>query len=160
MSPITGLLPGHPAESLRPRLRRDRHDPAGQTSQIHRNPRTTLDGASTLEQEQAQLFASTATARKAEPVAAQQPSRGQRRVDHVALAAAALLAPWPLALPDRDASQLEEADEPSPVAAAALDGEGGHAELQRPGEQSAIAGLGCCDLAAAELRAEPIESNR
>src|SRR5207244_992787 len=42
MSPITGLLPGHPAESLRPRLRRDRHDPAGRTSQIHRNPRTTL----------------------------------------------------------------------------------------------------------------------
>src|SRR5438445_1664017 len=41
MSPITGLLPGHPAESLRPRLRRDRHDPTGRTSQIHRNPRTT-----------------------------------------------------------------------------------------------------------------------
>src|SRR5712691_11582255 len=41
MSPITGLLPGRPAESLRPRLRRDRHDPAGRTSQIHRNPRTT-----------------------------------------------------------------------------------------------------------------------
>jgi hypothetical protein len=35
------LLPGRPAESLRPRLRRDRHDPAGRTSQIHRNPRTT-----------------------------------------------------------------------------------------------------------------------
>src|SRR5437867_224174 len=43
MSPITGLLPGHPAESLRPRLHRDRHDPAGRTSQIHRNPRTTGD---------------------------------------------------------------------------------------------------------------------
>src|SRR6266542_1682557 len=42
MSPITGLLPGRPAESLRPRLRRDRHDPAGRTSQIHRNPRTTF----------------------------------------------------------------------------------------------------------------------
>src|SRR6266545_8266626 len=41
MSPIMGLLPGHPAESLRPRLRRDRHDPAGRTSRIHRNPRTT-----------------------------------------------------------------------------------------------------------------------
>src|SRR6266545_7005082 len=41
MSPITGLLPGRPAESLRPRLRRDRHDTAGRTSQIHRNPRTT-----------------------------------------------------------------------------------------------------------------------
>src|SRR5213592_1232229 len=41
MSPITGLLPGRPPESLRPRLRRDRHDPAGRTSQIHRNPRTT-----------------------------------------------------------------------------------------------------------------------
>src|SRR5213593_4053734 len=41
MSPITGLLPGRPTESLRPRLRRDRHDPAGRTSQIHRNPRTT-----------------------------------------------------------------------------------------------------------------------
>src|SRR6266851_2378194 len=43
MSPITGLLPGRPTESLRSRLRRDRHDPAGRTSQIHRNPRTTLD---------------------------------------------------------------------------------------------------------------------
>src|SRR6266851_150507 len=41
MSPITGLLPGRPTESLRPRLHRDRHDPAGRTSQIHRNPRTT-----------------------------------------------------------------------------------------------------------------------
>jgi putative transposase len=41
MSPITGLLPGRPAETHRPRLRRDRHDPAGRTSQIHRNPRTT-----------------------------------------------------------------------------------------------------------------------
>ena len=41
MSPIMGLLPGRPAESLRPRLRRDRPDPAGRTSQIHRNPRTT-----------------------------------------------------------------------------------------------------------------------
>jgi len=48
MSPITGLLPGRPAESLRPRLRRDRHDPAGRTSQIHRNPRTT-NGERTLE---------------------------------------------------------------------------------------------------------------
>ena len=37
-----GLLPGRPPESLRPRLRRDRHDPAGRTSQIHRNPRTTV----------------------------------------------------------------------------------------------------------------------
>src|SRR6266540_1759437 len=45
MSPITGLLPGRPAESLRPRLRRDRHDPAGRTRQIHRNPRTTRAGA-------------------------------------------------------------------------------------------------------------------
>src|SRR5712691_4651233 len=42
MSPITGLLPGRPTESLRPRLRRDRHDPVGRTSQIHRNPRTTV----------------------------------------------------------------------------------------------------------------------
>src|SRR5438093_8085979 len=43
MSPIMGLLPGRPAESLRPRLRRDRHDPTGRTSRIHRNPRTTAD---------------------------------------------------------------------------------------------------------------------
>jgi transposase InsO family protein len=35
------LLPGRPTESLRPRLRRDRPDPVGRTSQIHRNPRTT-----------------------------------------------------------------------------------------------------------------------
>src|SRR6266498_1378104 len=41
MSPIMGLLPGRPAESLLSRLRRDRHDPAGRTSRIHRNPRTT-----------------------------------------------------------------------------------------------------------------------
>src|SRR5215210_7758267 len=41
MSPIMGLLPGRPTESLRPRLRRDRPDPVGRTSQIHRNPRTT-----------------------------------------------------------------------------------------------------------------------
>src|SRR5712691_11600988 len=42
MSPIMGLLPGHPTESLRSRLRRDRPDPVGRTSQIHRNPRTTV----------------------------------------------------------------------------------------------------------------------
>src|SRR6266498_3053683 len=41
MSPIIGLLPGRPTESLRSRLRRDRPDPVGRTSQIHRNPRTT-----------------------------------------------------------------------------------------------------------------------
>src|SRR6266498_1914144 len=41
MSPIMGLLPGRPTESLRSRLRRDRPDPVGRTSQIHRNPRTT-----------------------------------------------------------------------------------------------------------------------
>src|SRR5262249_20240085 len=35
------LLPGRPARSLRPRLRREPHDRAGQTSRIHRNPRTT-----------------------------------------------------------------------------------------------------------------------
>jgi transposase len=38
-----GLLPGRPTESLRPRLRHDRPDPVGRTSQIHRNPRTTVD---------------------------------------------------------------------------------------------------------------------
>jgi hypothetical protein len=43
MSPITGLLPGRPTEPIRPRLRRDRPDPVGRTSQIHRNPRTTAD---------------------------------------------------------------------------------------------------------------------
>src|SRR6266700_785188 len=42
MSPIMGLLPGRPTESLRSRLRRDRPDPVGRTSQIHRNPRTTV----------------------------------------------------------------------------------------------------------------------
>src|SRR6266540_1868677 len=42
MSPIMGLLPGRPTESLRPWLRRDRPDPVGRTSQIHRNPRTTV----------------------------------------------------------------------------------------------------------------------
>ena len=45
MSPITGLLPGRPTESLRPRLHRDRPDPVGRTSQIHRNPRTTSAAA-------------------------------------------------------------------------------------------------------------------
>src|SRR6266702_3429627 len=49
MSPIMGLLPGRPPESLRPRLRRDRHDPAGRTSRIHRNPRTTAGGISVVE---------------------------------------------------------------------------------------------------------------
>jgi hypothetical protein len=39
-----------------------------------------------------------------------------------------LLATRPLALPDRNAGTLEEADKPGAVAAAALDGEGGHAE--------------------------------
>jgi hypothetical protein len=103
-------------------------------AQLVEGGRARLDGASTLEQEQAQLFTPSAAARKAEPVAGQQPSRGQRRVDQIALAAAALPATGPLALPDCDARQLEEADQPRPVAAAALDGEGGQAELQRPGE--------------------------
>jgi transposase len=42
MSPIMGLLPGRSTESLLSQLRRDRHDPAGRTSRIHRNPRTTV----------------------------------------------------------------------------------------------------------------------
>src|SRR5438045_9678232 len=37
-----GLLPGRPAGSRPPRLRYDRHGPAGRTSRIHRNPRTTV----------------------------------------------------------------------------------------------------------------------
>ena len=41
-----GLLPGRPPGSLLTRLRRDRHDPGGRTSQIHRNPRTTKRVAS------------------------------------------------------------------------------------------------------------------
>jgi hypothetical protein len=43
-----GLLPGRPAESLLSRLRRDRHDPTGRTSRIHRNPRTTVAGPAPL----------------------------------------------------------------------------------------------------------------
>src|SRR5207245_1335941 len=43
--PSSVLLPGRPTESLRSRLRRDRPDPVGRTSQIHRNPRTTASGA-------------------------------------------------------------------------------------------------------------------
>jgi hypothetical protein len=65
-----------------------------------------------------------------------------------------------LALPDRDVSALQKADEPRPVAAAAFDNEGWQAELQRPGERRAIPTLARLDLAALELRAEPIESDR
>jgi hypothetical protein len=65
-----------------------------------------------------------------------------------------------LALPDSDASQLEEADESGAVAAAAFDREGGHAQLQRPVEQAALAGFRRYDLTAVELGAEPVERDR
>ena len=39
--PSSGLLPGRPTDSLLTRPRRDRPEPVGRTSQIHRNPRTT-----------------------------------------------------------------------------------------------------------------------
>src|SRR6266568_3066261 len=48
MSPLMGLLPGRPTESLRSRLRRDRPDPVGRTSQIPRNPRTTFLAVDTV----------------------------------------------------------------------------------------------------------------
>src|SRR5207248_1800833 len=66
----------------------------------------------------------------------------------------------PLALPDRNAGTREETDKPGPVAAATFDGEDGHAELQRPAEQRAVPGLARLDLAAVELGAEPINSDR
>jgi hypothetical protein len=86
--------------------------------------------------------------------------RRQRRIDQIALATSALLATGSLALRDGDAGQLKAADKPGTVAAAALNGEGGHAELQRPTQQRAIASLIRLDLAAIELRAQSIESDR
>ena len=70
------------------------------------------------------------------PFAAQQPSRGQRRVDHVALAAAALLATRPLALPDARRLHARENGRVRPRSCRAFDSERGHAELLRPGEQT------------------------
>src|SRR5438034_1283251 len=84
--------------------------------------------------ETAQLLAPAATARKAEPVACEQPSRSQSRVDQVTLTSPPLLATRPLALPNRDSSTLEEADEPGPIAAGTLDRERGQAEPHRPGK--------------------------
>jgi hypothetical protein len=46
-----------------------------------------LQGAAPLEQEQAQLFAPSSAAGNAQALAAEQPPRGQRRVDQIALAA-------------------------------------------------------------------------
>src|SRR6266542_1941093 len=70
MSPIMGLLPGRPAESLLPRLPRDRHDPTGRTSRIHRNPRTTWPGAPW---------------RRLEPCCQEQPPDRARRDTHAQL---------------------------------------------------------------------------
>src|SRR6266496_1279986 len=63
MSPIIGLLPGRPTESLRSRLRRDRPDPVGRTSQIHRNPRTTFAGELDFQHQLDRWFAERANVR-------------------------------------------------------------------------------------------------
>jgi hypothetical protein len=49
------------------------------------------------------------------------------------------MAARPLALVDRDAGSPEEADEARAITARALDREGGHTELLRPGEQPLLA---------------------
>ena len=118
------------------------------------------DGTAPLEQKQAQVLAPSATTRDAQPFAGKQPPPSQGRVDQVTLAAAPLPTARPLALPDSDTRALEETDEPRPVAAGALDREGGHAELERPGKQRAVARFRRFDLTAVELGAKPVERNR
>ena len=116
-----------------------------------------LHGAATLEQEQTQILAPTTPAGNAQALAGEQPARGQSRVDEIVLPPPPLLAARALALLHAEAGSLEVTDEPCAVTARALDGEGGHAELLRPGEQAAIAGRGRRDLLAVELGAERVE---
>jgi hypothetical protein len=85
-----------------------------------------LHGAASLEQEQAQVLALTAAPGKAQAFAAQQPPRGQSRVDQIALPTPALLAARTLTLEDIDASTLEEANKPRTVTARALHREAGN----------------------------------
>ena len=118
-----------------------------------------LHGAATLEQEQAQILAPTTPAGKAQALTAEEPARGQSRVEQIALPASALLAARALALVHAESGSLEEANEPRPVTARALDGEGGHAELLRPGEQTAVAGRRRRDLLAVELGAKRVQGD-
>jgi hypothetical protein len=85
-----------------------------QRAQLVESGGARLHGASTLEQEQAQVLAPAASTRNAEPLAGEQPSRSQSRVDQVALATAPLLTPRPLTLVHNEASTLQEAHQPSP----------------------------------------------
>jgi len=66
-----------------------------------------LQRPAALEQEQAQVLASSTAAGKAQPFAAEQPPRSQSRVDQIALAASALLTARTLALVDADPGTLE-----------------------------------------------------
>jgi hypothetical protein len=68
------------------------------------------------------------------------PPRRQDGVDEIALPAPSLLTARTLTLVHADAGLLEEANEPRTVTAAALDREGRHPELLRPGKQAAVAG--------------------
>src|SRR5712691_5616547 len=88
-----------------------------------------LHGAAALEQEQAQVLASTTTAGKAQAFAAQQPPRSQSGVDQIALATPTLLPARTLTLEDADVGLLEEANKPRAVTAPALNSERGHPEL-------------------------------
>jgi hypothetical protein len=94
-----------------------------------------LHGTAALEQEQAQVLASTIPAGKAQALAREQPARGQGRVDEVVLPPPSVLAPRALALVDDDLGSLEVANEASAITPGALDGEGRYAELLRPAEQ-------------------------
>jgi hypothetical protein len=129
-------------------------------AQLVERCRARLHRASTLEQEQAQVLAPAATARKAEPVASEQPWRGQSRVDQVALSSPALPPLWTLALPHRHPSTLKEVGKPSPIAAGALNRERGQTQLQGPAEQGSIPRIRRLDLAAIKLGTDPIKSDR
>src|SRR5688572_2855432 len=148
-------LPGEPSQALADVIGGGDEERA----QLVEGGGARLHGAATLEQEQTQILAPTTPAGSAQALAAEEPARGQSRVDQIALPTAALLAPRALALVHADAGSLEEAHEPGAVTARALDGEGGHAELLCPGEQAAIAGRSRWDLPAVELGATRVEGD-
>src|SRR5580765_8076870 len=120
-----------------------------------RGPR--LHRAAALEQQQPQLLATAPTARKAQPLTAEQPAGSKRRVDQIALPSRPLPTPRTLALEHVDASTREEAGQPRAIAPGALDRERRHPELLRPREQASVARDRRGDLAAVELSAERVK---
>jgi hypothetical protein len=119
-----------------------------------------LHGAAAFEQEQAQVLAPAASTGKTQALASEQAARSEGRVDEIALPSLALLAARALALVHADACLLQEANEPCPVTARALDREGRQTELLRPAEQEAVSDRRGRDLQAVELDAEHVQSNR